>query len=376
MARFPQPPDEIESYVGLLGGQGGERLSDEELDARYEADDLRKQFSGLDPVLRDTADGYVQNVFAGEPPVGARRRLRPTSEWLAHDATDEQVTDFLKRHNTIVDTLNKSPVIAERFAFFKGSYAGRLHDGMDQGWVSKDAGSKIDRIGSMSLHVGDMRTTVLEHKVGQYRNAFNRMTIAQGLGPNDQQREAEVVRNIFETLPHEASHIFGRWMPHWAKEGFAEHLNLVVRSGHPEVINPGARRDAQRSIYYTGERSLLHGMFHFAGAGKEAADEATVSFMRAATSEGEDSQEWKEFNTQLDRMWGCNDVFGRVSASVEAEEAMVIKQNPEWHEFQVQREATTRVKNMLDSDPRMVFGEDYKKPPHHIGATVLSETLR
>ncbi|HEU4914748.1 MAG TPA: hypothetical protein VFT16_05115 [Candidatus Saccharimonadales bacterium] len=367
MSHQPVPPDAIEHHAASFVEQNEWDL--------FETNDLREQIRKLEPLQTDRLDTYVQNVFSDEPPAGVRRRLRPTSEWLAYDASDEQIADFLKRHNAILDNLNRSPAIAERFFFLKDSYINRLHDGMAQGWVSQSATAKIRRIRAMGLYVGDFRDTILVWKVGQYRNAFNHMTIAQGIGPDEQTREREVMDSIYESLPHEASHVFGRWLPHWAGEAFAEHMNLVVRNGDYCTVSP-SDRPGDSSPYYAAERSLLHYVLNLSPAGEPAGREATASFLRGATSEDEASAEWQAFNRAIDAMWGASGVMVLVSAAVDCQEGILKRERPRWNEWQIEREAATRVKNMLDQSPRSVLGGEYSKSPHHAGAAILASALR
>jgi hypothetical protein len=281
----------------------------------------------------------------------------------------------LGQHYAVLDGLRTNRYLAGRFESLKDGYVDRLYDGIREGWVSRQATNKIHRIEKATLEIGDIRDTVLQWKTAQYVGPENKIIMAQGVGPDDRHRVQEVEKNIYESLPHEASHVFGRWLPRWASEAFAEHMNLVVRNGEPQIVNPTSRTH-DRSDFYAGERVLLHGACYFSPAGHAAGGEAVMAFMRGATSRNADSAEWRMFENTLDQMWGTPGAFRKITARVDVQEEMVKRLHPDWNNWRVEREAAILVKNELDEEPGNVFGSDYKKPQPHVGAAALVGSVR
>jgi hypothetical protein len=383
MARGSSPAqvsqDELFGYVDFLaqGGPGDDEFMqgapqlpvapEATVDPIVEAQTFRAELLGFQDLQKDKLDPYAAALYGNDMPHNKPRR-GSWSEWLAEDASDAQVADFLHRSAADRAEQQANPYVSEYYEHYRGAYIDRLRDGMAEGWISPYAQNKLHRLSTARLQIGDIRTTHLAWKAAEYRGPSNTVVIGQGIGPDQQSRVAHITDNIYHSLPHELSHIFGRWLPRWASEGFAEQMNMAIREGNPLVFHPQGRVDAQNP-YAAAERTLLHTLFYESPAGTEAGARAAQLFLRAATSRNGESAEWREFSATLDRMWGRAGMFERVTSRIDAEEIATADEHRDWVSFQVESEAATRVSSDLAE-----YGQSQRmqKPQPHVGAAAMS----
>lgn len=324
--------------------------------ALQELEQTRAQFLGLNDLQKDMLDPYAV-LLMGEDMLPDAGHMRP-SEYLA-TSDDQTLGEFLARHHGYLDMQRADAYVAGGFEHFKGSYVDRLETGVQEGWVSDDARDLFDYIRKVTLEVGDIRESRLEWKIGQFFGYSNTMMVAQAAGMGDYR--TELVGDIRDSLPHELSHRFSRWLPRWASESFAEQLGLVVQHGDPDVFHADMRAH-ERSKYYNGESILMHTLLT---GGPNQNPELPRMALRAFTSAGPDSTEWQQFHAALDAAWGTKDAFQKVSAYAEGLEKSVAAEHEDWTNWQVEPEAMTQATLALTYNQTAIFGREYKPSGRH-----------
>jgi hypothetical protein len=320
-----------------------------------EMDQTRQQFLGLNDMQKDMLDPYASMLMGYVAEAG---HMRPSDHLAVSEQGEFGV--FLAQHHAYLEMQQADPHLKEVFDFYKYSYLDRLEEGVQEGWVSADARDTFRTIAGVELEVGDMRETRLQWKVGQFTGYNNHMIIAQGIRGDGDYR-GEVTANIRDSAPHELSHRFSRWLPRWASESLAEQLGLVVQHGDPETFHANLRAH-EKSAFYNAESALMHTVLTEA---PNQNPELPLLALRAFTSKSPESGEWKRFYAALDTAWGTTDVFRKVSDHVDGLEKSIAIEEPDWSNWQVEPEASTRTMYTLMHDQTKIFGRDYKPGGRH-----------
>jgi hypothetical protein len=343
---------------------------------KYEAelrpllDREREGLSRETPEAKRRLATYVQMLLSDRLPESDAQD--PTLVDRLAAAQDEIFISFFRRHVGILAEQQKdgAPLIKH----YDQQYVDNVYKGIAADWISADAYGVRKTVPQTQVEITDYWATHRRGITGLYHRDRPRIEIPQGLGHSRQERYQHLVRQMDHAFDHEQNHSeFGAKLPDWLEwfdEGMSEHVRLAMRFGQPEVLNPGAR-ERHDVGGYRGFRSLIYFATECAPGGYIEPKYVTKGF----TSRSLESKDWQAMERQFNEKWGVEDFLRPVSSRVAAYRHRLLAEHPDWNWHTVQDDAARLTKNDLDVDPRLIFGEDYKKPQPRVGTAALAGSV-
>lgn len=326
-----------------------------------ELEDIRHDMLTMPPSEKRRFAPHVHMVLHGGRPAFKDAHDPGIVSWLVQSPDDVMVR-FLRRNRAIVTEQQREsePLIAA----YKHSYIVNLKRGIGEGWASQDAARYEDKAYKLQVDIGDYWSTHRHHMAGYHKRGHARVVIAQGLGWTAKEQLADLRKLFDHALYHEINHALFEYKfsadimleTSWFSEAMAEHLRLVMQGGRPEVIAPRLRSEG--SLNYLGFRNLAYYVTALAPGGPIDARYLT----RAYTSASLLSEDWKAMERQFDEKWGAPHAFWKICRSYADICEQVCAEHPEWSHFEQIQEAAVRLKDLLDANPKQVFGREYEKP--------------
>jgi hypothetical protein len=160
-------------------------------------------------------------------------------QWLASEATDDQLVNFLQWHNYQMDKRQKDPELQSAIVSHRQNYKQEIKRGVEEGRYHPDALSAVPAVDGVEIKVGDVFDLALQHRAGYHIRGSGYITI----------------RSPGATIYHELNHKFGEFGPHWRDEAATSHIEQTIAHGQPNTIRPEERSDDNGS--YREQRALL-----------------------------------------------------------------------------------------------------------------------
>jgi len=310
-----------------------------------------EQSDALDRYMKSTATAFFKNNKDADSLIGNDS----WANWLG-SASDKQLMNFLQWHNYVLGSQRHSPELHEEVERQRAMYKRDIQEGVEQGWLGKDALKAAERTDDIDVLVGDQFDTILQGRTGYHFRGTPRVVVMQGAGRTHKTRIRDARNNINNTLPHELNHAVlataanrprSPLAERWIDEALTEHISAVMFHGEPDIVKPAEREDDQ--FVYDAERQLLDFLLNH---GPQKVDAALAT--RAYSGDAEEQQ---EFYDALDRAWGTR-VLPKVAAAIEKYETL--SNAPAG--IRGQTAAVLSVLGDLMDAPPLVFGARYEQP--------------
>lgn len=267
-------------------------------------------FSGSSD-LNSIIDNYFSKPDLGTPDIlsFAKDRSEQESgsrhtwtEWLATNATDDQIVNFLQWHSNRHETIANGPEFHAWVEQGKTEFINRTNLLVDSGLLHSDV-----------LDVAPQR--VAEVKVTS-TDIFHSYMIGQIGFSSEDGKEIEIVESSGEeVLWHEMKHI-ALERPNdplindeWAREANAEHIAQVMIHGGEQIINPDFRSSDEVSTYHDNRRLLARLM--------DGIDIGLVTRYYSAQSDEAMSQTQDELYSALYGKFGTGDIIHKIGEFID-----------------------------------------------------------
>ncbi len=294
--------------------------------------DTRAALRNLLPQQKEQLDGYLTLFLGASVQLGRQGNDHTTlADWLAdphHGASDEQLFDFLGAHVAFIASQQRSPEFQSMVYSEKQAYLAQVQEAVNDGHFSSHALQTGDGVMNTAVYIGDVWDTLLKGRLGYHVADEKYMVIAQARRSYPHAHKdalQELAADLSGTLYHEGDHVqFGHWEVSWFREAMAEHDALSLIDGKFYALRPSMRGHEDSNIYVP-ERELVATLCED-GPIKINADVV----MQAHTSSGPDSTEWRRFMAALDKAWGAEDVYSKVTARIFHLEDKSTNLHPDW----------------------------------------------
>lgn len=356
----------------------GNQADNFERDARaFQAEKADKELEKVRGALVKLGPDEAQNLnryINGSDPKFLRAikdQERPKalwSDWLAVDATDEQLLNFLQWHNAELEKQQISPEAQQTIEAERRDYSDAVKNGVIEGYLDDTALVAADKVKNVKVFLGDQFSTYLKDRTGYHRRGTDEVVIAASPYGIDHPYlgKSMLLPNIKKTAFHEFNHaVLGRLGDRWLDEALTEHIAQSLKYGQWEVLPPGLRVE-EDSGAYTAERRLLDVLLeHGVGQDGHGADKIPVALAtRAYSAYGQGGHESiNEFYAAVDAAWAaCKpneliDTLDYINAHVsELEE----KYKKDHNLREAQEMALNETASDLLQQPHVVFSPDLK----------------
>jgi hypothetical protein len=367
--------DTFDSFTDLRAGAGQGWAAIHESNTAHEVAGLRSDLEHATDAQLGEFNQYTRSLYGGgDVPAGRRGHM---ADWVA-DAPDREVADLLARDQAARHEQERA--VQPDFDMQHGYFARWTDWGVRQGFITQHRTPTgrypiVERLNGMRLVMGDVRDTTWRGQASYYDSAANAVVIAPSTDPDPRARIGVAQERTRVNTWREMARVYGRTLPNWARDGFAEHLNVSVASsaeGRPAdhtVFDPEIR--AVQGDMFIDQRKLLHTAFYEA-AGPQRGAMIAESFLRAATSNNLHGQESAEFNDLMSNAWRHANAFGAISDAVGRQREYLQDAYPGHDGATYEQWACQAVTEVLQSnDLTPIFGAGYQKPRAHMGAAAV-----
>ncbi len=203
-------------------------------------------FTTLPPILKNAKSKAVE--AAGLRHQGSRGALT-WSEWLADEASDEQLLNFLQWHNHTHENRSDDPEIRALTERLKEEYEAMIIPLITTGYFHMDALFARSRLKYFELKFSDIFNAYLTTMMG-------------GVYPDTKEIEfsEDAPTGHPQTVWHEFNHAgLGEYEDRdknsWIDEALAEHISLALQFGGWDIVDPDKRKE--KAQFYSLERKLL-----------------------------------------------------------------------------------------------------------------------
>jgi hypothetical protein len=272
------------------------------------------------------------------------------NQWLLRGTSDRQLMDFLQWNVEMIwqqqnDDRFGTMIEEQRTAFKESVKAGILG-----GWLHPDFEQAADGVDGLSVYVGDAFNTGSRGYGGFHTRGTNDIVIAGSKSFAD--GFSDLYGRIPAVAQHELRHPFGRLADRWADEAMTEHGAQVALHGQPHVLRPDYRRH-KRGKAYVSERTLM------ADVTTPMTDPLPAHLASQAYSQIDGDDRLEELIYRFDKRWGVyaplgQSAFAGLNNHINGLESEYRSKG--LSKIAAGDLAAIRIKNMLDRDPRAVFG--------------------
>jgi hypothetical protein len=349
-----------EDLSGAGGLPGAIEHSPEEQAARFSM-----ELSEAPDAGREMAGAYVRSYYGETAPEGITM-----PNYLAH-ASVPHVEKFLRWHAENRTAIQEHLGVQHAFLTKHRMFLHMLQRGASEGWITAFTNSQGDNvhmeaIAKTILHVGNLGDTYIDGVEGYYDSAGKALVVAPGAGFTLQERVVDTQDRIDRVLPRALGGIYGRGAASWMRSAFGEHLHQVFEEGEPLLFSPSARtengRDHPFAVY---QRELIGTLLTYEGG------DLTREFMLAMTSKDSNSNEWFALRDAMDKLWGVENGFDKITEYVQRQIDTAAKQYPDAVPAMHQEQAAKETLDVLRNNPAWIFSRPERAKPA-VGALALN----
>lgn len=172
------------------------------------------------------------------------------ADWLAADATDDQLMNALQWHNYRIESMQTDPELTEEVFRVKTAFKADVTKAVENGWLSEKTLEHIDAIDTTKVVFQDVFETTIKGLGGYHDRGSEEVIVAAGAV------NQETIDNVSDYLTHEITHKeIGSLEGTVVKEALTEHIRLALQFGEPDIIDPDERYGEPG--VYKAERILL-----------------------------------------------------------------------------------------------------------------------
>jgi hypothetical protein len=289
----------------------------------------------------------------------------PARQWMAEEATDDQLTNFLQWHTHMIDVQQTNPEAQKKFEATREEYKKDVAKGIEGGWLHTDAELAIQKVDAVRVVVGDVFDTIMQERGGYHIRQSDHVVVALGKGETEAEQSVALQINADHALKHEFNHAaLGQYENHrWLDEALTEHIAEVFKDGSVEIIDPNKRPNQGT---YADERLLLDALVNY-GDKKIPIELFTLCY--SADDEQESGYEaFMNLRNALEEAWGSPFVMAEIGAAIEIYEREAEKDG--LHGMAMHSEAVRRVRSDLLQQPDEVLR--YRRHLKNVNDGVIS----
>jgi hypothetical protein len=296
---------------------------------------VKRKFAGVDQIQREQINDYLDR----EAPSFLKRLVEDQAtgdgswaHWLAHDATDDQVINFLQWNVGRTAKRQEDPVFKETVEQERLLYKQAVAKGVDDDWFSQEALARLDRVDETKVLVADPLETIIRRVRG---SALGKEIIIAGA----EEGEGGAVQELKTIAPHEFSHasienVDGSALEsRWIREALAE---ISARVTRPDFASEG----------YPDEQDLYTALM------LDGSERLDIKLGTRAYSGGKAEQQ--EFCDSLDGSWGTPNTLEKVSAFVAFAEKALNDSGMPYHKAMTRAVSVTE--EILKAQPELILG--------------------
>lgn len=198
--------------------------------------DVRAQLGALELYQSDQLDAFINHQddpYLQQTRVEADRPGEAFSwvKWLSAEATDEQLMDFLKWHNSHIEAQQQSEAFQEMVERERAQYIDTIRKGVEAGKLHPDALTyAIPRAQSMRVVVGDFFDTHIQGRGAYHWRGTDFIVIA----PDTPQ--ASLQESLSQSFGHEMNHaVLGSLTPNILDEALTEFIDQASKTGDWDI---------------------------------------------------------------------------------------------------------------------------------------------
>lgn len=308
---------------------------------------MRHSFSSADVYTSAALDHYLDGVAS---PFLSDLRSRASqgedqlswADWLAHDASDEQLTNFAQWNTVYTTEQQKRPDVVALIESERTNYKQVVHEAVEAGWLSKTSLDRLHKLDDAQVMLLDPVHGILQGLNGE--NMSDKITMrVHGL------EGEELAAQVHDVLPHEFNHKVLQTVTDQEPLGQIWIMEALTERSHRML-----HHDDKLGAY--GSEQLLYIDLMKQGSSDLPLELGTVAYS------GSDSEK-RQFYDALDSSWGTGGALSKVTRYVYDTQSWLLRQKEEGllDEAFINRDipglAVDLTRRSLKNNPQIIFGD-------------------
>lgn len=274
---------------------------------------MRHRLSSADRYTSAALDHYLDGVAS--PFLSGLRSKASQGEgqlswadWLAHDASDEQLTNFAQWNTVYTADQQKRPDIVALVESERTNYKQVVKEAVEAGWLSKTSLDRLHEVDDAQVMLLDPINGILQGIIGE--NMSDKITMqVHGL------EGEELAARVHDVLPHEFNHKVLQTATDQEPLG-----KIWIMEALTELSNRMLHHDDKLGSY--GSEQLLYLDLMKRGSAVLPIKLGTVAYSG-------DESEKRQFYEALDSSWGTEDALSKVTHYLYDTQLWLLRQKEE-----------------------------------------------